>query len=157
MKTINLLIGILKIGAGLSLLGMVALTCADVIGGLFDRPILGSEEIVSLMGAILLAFALPVTQAEKGHIGVDLLYRLFPDRVKTGTDICISLIGCLFFFVAAWQSFLYAREIKAVGQVSATIQFPVHYVIYGVFLGCLVLALVILAELVDLLRGHTDE
>ena len=157
MKTIDLFIGILKIGAGLSLLGMVCLTCADVIGGVFGHPVLGSEEIVGLMGTIVLAFGLPVTHREKGHVGVDLLYRLFPDRAKRVTDICINLTSCVFFSLAAWQSFLYAREIKAVGQVSPTIQFPIYYVIYGVSLGCLVLAVVILAELVNLLQGHRDE
>jgi TRAP-type C4-dicarboxylate transport system permease small subunit len=157
MKTIDFLIGVLKIAAGLSLLGMVFLTCADVIGGVFGHPILGSEEIVGLLGTLLLAFALPVTHRGKGHIGVDLLYNLVSDKAKTVTDIGISLTSGLFFLLAAWQSFLYAREIKAVGQVSATIQFPIHYIIYGVFLGCLVLALVIFAELVNLFRGHTDE
>jgi TRAP-type C4-dicarboxylate transport system permease small subunit len=157
MKTIDLLIGILKIGAGLSLLGMVLLTCADVIGGVFGHPVLGSEEVVGLMGTIVLAFGLPVTHREKGHVGVDLLYRLFPDRAKRVVDIGINLTCTIFFSLAAWQSFLYAREIKAVGQVSATIQFPIYYIIYGVSLGCLVLALVILAELVYLVGGRTDE
>jgi C4-dicarboxylate transporter DctQ subunit len=153
MKAIGFLIRVLRAGAGLSLIGMVGLTCADVIGSLFDHPILGSEEMVALMGAVLLAFALPVTHSEKGHIGVDLLYRLFPIKMQIAVDIGIDLISFVFFSLAAWQSYLFAAEIKKVGEVSGTLQFPLHYVIYGVFLGCLVLALVVLADLVRAIKG----
>jgi TRAP-type C4-dicarboxylate transport system permease small subunit len=157
MKTINVLIFILRIGAGIALLSMVFLTCADVVGGLFDHPILGSEEIVGLLGTLLLAFALPITHREKGHIGVDLVYRLMPDKVKWGLDVGIALVCTIFFGLAAWQSYLYAGTMKRVGQVSTTIQFPIHYVIDCMFLGTLVLAIVIFAEFINTLRGKTDE
>ena len=61
-------------GAGLCLLGMVPLTTADVVGSQFGYPILGSEEIVSLLGSLVIAFSMPFAQVEKSHIGVDLLY-----------------------------------------------------------------------------------
>jgi TRAP-type C4-dicarboxylate transport system permease small subunit len=157
MKSVNILTGILRAGAGLSLLGMVFLTCGDVVGGVFGHPILGSEEIVGLMGTLLLAFALPVTHREKGHVGVELVYRLFPDKVKTAFDMGICLVSSCFFLVAAWQSYLYAASMAKVGLVSPTIKFPIHYVIYGVFLGCLVLAIVILAEFIEIVWGKKDE
>jgi C4-dicarboxylate transporter DctQ subunit len=157
MKIINLVIVALRIGAGIALVGMVVLTCADVVGGLFEHPVLGSEEIVGLMGAVVLAFGLPLTHREKGHIGVDLAYRLFPDKMKRIVDIGISVVTGIFFALVAWQSYLYAAEMKKVGLVSPTIQFPVHYVIYGVFVGCLVLSIIIFAELVEQLRGEINE
>ena len=157
MKSVDILTGILRGGAGLSLLGMVFLTCGDVVGGIFGYPILGSEEVVGLMGTLLLAFALPVTHREKGHVGVEILYRHFPEKMKKAFDIGICLASSCFFLLAAWQSYLYAADIKRVGHVSATIQFPIHYVVYGVFLGCLVLAIVILAELIEIVWGKTDE
>ncbi len=157
MKTMNIAIFALRVGAGISLVGMVLLTCADVVGGLFNHPVLGSEEIVGLMGALVLAFGLPLTHREKGHIGVDLLYRLFPDKMKRIVDIGISLVTCVFFALVTWQSYVYAGEMKEVGLVSPTIQFPVHYVIYGVFVGSLVLAIMIFVELVEGLRGEINE
>jgi TRAP-type C4-dicarboxylate transport system permease small subunit len=153
----TIVVAALRIGAGCALMGMVLLTCADVVGGLFNRPVLGSEEIVGLMGAVVLAFGLPLTHREKGHIGVDLLYRLFPDKMKRVVDIGISLVTCVFFGLVAWQSYLYAAEMKKVGLVSPTIQFPVHYVIYGVFIGSLILAIIIFVELIEGLKGETNE
>ena len=157
MKTINLLIFVLRVGAGVALLSMVFLTCTDVVGGLFDRPILGSEEIVGLLGTLLLAFALPITHREKGHIGVDLVYRVMPAKVQWALDVGISLVCAVFFMLVAWQSYLYAGTMKRVGQVSTTIQFPIQYVLYCMFLGTLVLAIVIFAEFINTLRGKRDE
>ena len=47
----------LNLAAGACLVGMMLLTCADVIGGVFGYPILGSEELVRLMAAMVLALA----------------------------------------------------------------------------------------------------
>ena len=106
MKSVNFLTRVLRAGAGLSLLGMMVLTCADVVGGLFDYPILGSEEVVALLGALLLAFALPVTEREKGHVGVDLVYRLLSDNVKKAFDIVVSLASAAFFLLAVSEYLL---------------------------------------------------
>ncbi len=157
MKILERLILILKVAAGLCLMSMVILTCADVVGSQFDNPVLGSEELVGLMGSLLLAFALPVTHHERGHIGVDLLYRYFPPQIKLATDVAINLIGSVFFFLIAWQSYLYAAEIKRVGQVSATICFPIHLILYGVSFACLVLALVILFDFFRSLGGMKND
>lgn len=147
MRAIKWLSDLLKKGGGLCLLGMMSLTCADVIGGLFGYPILGSEELVTLMGAVLLAFALPSTHIEKGHIGVDLLYNALPHRVKIVNNRAVTFVSSIFFLLVSWQCYLYAKEMKRVGQVSLTIKFPTFYVIYGISLACLVLAIVIFTEL----------
>ncbi len=157
MKIIRRFVNTLKIGAGICLLGMVFLTGADVVGGHFGHPILGSEELVSLLGCLLIAFSLPFAHMEKSHIGVEMLYLLMPRRVKLLLDITIKLACTGFFSLAAWQSYLYAAEMKKVGQVSPTIQLPVHYIIYGVFFGCLVLSIVIFAEFFSYFGRIKDE
>ena len=48
--------------------------------------------------------------------------------------------------LVAWQSYRYAAEMKRVGLVSTTVRFPVHWVIYLVFVACLILALAMVAE-----------
>ena len=94
---------------------------------------------------------------QKGHIGVDLVYRVMPAKVQWALDIGISLVCAVFFMLVAWQSYLYAGTMKRVGQVSTTIQFPIQYVLYCMFLGTLVLAIVIFAEFINTLRGKRDE
>ncbi|VBB47434.1 TRAP-type C4-dicarboxylate transport system, small permease component [uncultured Desulfatiglans sp.] len=141
-----------KLG-GICLLGMMLLTCADVVGSLFGHPLLGSEELVGMMAFLLLSFALPYTEIEKGHVGVDLLYMRFPKRVKGINDCVVTLITTLLFCLVAWQCFLYAREMGQAGQVSPTLQFPTFYLIYGVSFACLNLALIMFIEFLVFVRG----
>ena len=157
IKKVGLMVRVLKAGSGLCLVGMVGLTCADVVGGMFDHPVLGSEELVGLMGSLFLAFALSITEYENGHIGVDLIHRHFKPGLKRAVDTAVSLMGAVFFGLVSWQSFLYAAEMERVGLVSPTIEFPVHYVIYGVALGSAGLALVILVKFLDIASGRRHE
>ena len=59
--------------AGLALAGIVFLTVADVILREFKLPIVGTYEIVSLLGAIVIGFAIPQTSLERGHVLMDFL------------------------------------------------------------------------------------
>ena len=55
MKTVVWLTDVLKKLGGFFLLAMTILSCADVVGGAFGYPILGCEEMVGLMAALVLA------------------------------------------------------------------------------------------------------
>ena len=125
----------------------MTLTVADVIGSLFGAPILGSEELVGLMAALLLACSLPGTEIEKGHIGVDLLIMHLPQGFRRVNDLILSVLEVALFCLVAWQLYLYATKLRAVGQVSSTLEFPTYYLIYGVALSFVVLAAVILVEI----------
>ena len=153
MKFAKWLSGLLKRIGGICLLGMMLLTVADVIGSLFGYPILGAEELVGLMASVLLAFALPSTQLEKGHIGVDLLYMRFSPRLKRVNDSAVSLISSVFFVLVGWQCFLYAGELRRVGEVSATLRFPAYYLIYGIAVATVILSYVIFIEFLTGLKG----
>jgi TRAP-type C4-dicarboxylate transport system permease small subunit len=70
----------------------------------------------------------------------------------------VTLVTSVFFCLVAWQCWVYADEVGQSGQVSATLQFPTFYLIYGVSFACAILALVILIECLNLLkRNHPDE
>lgn len=153
MKLAKWLSDILKNAGGIFLIGMMLLTCADVVGSFFGHPLLGSEELTGMAAFLLLAFAMPSTELEKGHVGVDLLYLLLPPRVKRVNDCVVAFISFALFCLVAWQCWLYAYEVGQAGQVSSTLQFPTFYLIYGVSFACGILALVILIELLTLLKG----
>ena len=59
---------LLMIIAGIFLLGMIALTCANILLRLFWFPVRGTFELMGFFGAIVTAFALGYTQVNKGHI-----------------------------------------------------------------------------------------
>ena len=156
-SVLNICIDILKKLAGVLLVGMMLLTCADVVGSLMGHPVLGSEEIVSLFAAMLLAFALPFVHREGGHIGVDLLYLRFPPRVKRVNNMFLSFISAIFFFLTARECYFYGQELKSTGEVSATLQLPTYYVLYAISFACFILFLVLVVEFLSLVRGKRDD
>ena len=147
----------MKILSGIMLIAMMLVTCTDVVGNLFGFPVLGSEEIVSLMAALLIAFVLPAAHGEKAHIGVDILYIGLSPRVKRINNAILSVLMFVFFALMAWECLGYGNELKRIGQVSATLELPTFYVLYAVAFGCCVLTLVIAAKFLGLVRGECHE
>ena len=143
---------VLKKIAGFSLLGMMLLTCADVVGSFFGYPILGVEELVALWASILLAFSLPAAHISKTHVGVDLLYMKFSRPMKKITDIFIASVSCALFFLISWQCYEYAFELRAAGEVTMTLQFPAYMLIFGVAFALFVKSVVIFFELLTTLQ-----
>lgn len=142
----------LKKAGGLCLISMMLLTCVDVVGSFFGHPLLGSEELTGMGAFLLLAFALPFTEIEKGHVGVDLIHMLLPKGIRRVLDCMVALLSSSFFSLVAWQCWVYADEMGQSGQVSATLQFPTFYLIYGVSFAFATLALVIFIEFLTLLK-----
>lgn len=154
---INRIIDMLKKLAGALLVGMMLLTCADVLGNFFGYPVLGSEEIVSLSAAVLLAFALPAVHRDKGHIGVDLLYLRFPPLLKRINNIVLSFLTGVFFFLTARECYYYGNELKATGEVSSTLQLPTYYVLYAIAFACFIVFAVLVVEFIGLIKGDRNE
>lgn len=136
---------------------MMLLTIADVIGSLFDRPVLGVEELVALWASILLAFSLPAAHTEKAHVGVDLIYVKLPRSIQKINDIVITSISCILFLLISWQCYLYAKELRASGEVSMTLQFPVYLLIFGVAFALLIKSVVIFFEIFTFTKSKQEK
>lgn len=146
---------ILKIISGISLLGIMLLTCLDVFLGLFGHPVLGAEELVSLWAALLLAFALPVTHSEKANVGVDILYVKLPAKAKRCLSIFNEAISFVLFLLISWRCYLYAVALCDCGEVSMVLELPSYILVFGISFSLLMLALTILAGLIALIKGDT--
>jgi len=148
--------GILILVAGLFMVGMVLVTCSDVLLRLVWVPIRGSVELVAYFSAIVTAFALGYTQMRRGHTSVDVVVNLFPDKVKRTLGGINSLICMVFFALTAWRIAKWSTTIWETGEVSETLRMIFYPFSYGVSLGCFVLSLVFLTELVRALRPHKE-
>ena len=58
-------------------------------------------------------------------------------------EFTTTILCALLFGLVAWQSVLYASSLKANGEVSLTIQIPLYPFMYGVAIGCSLLAAVL--------------
>ncbi|MBW1866331.1 MAG: TRAP transporter small permease subunit [Deltaproteobacteria bacterium] len=70
--------------------------------------------------------------------------------MQTLIDCINSIICALLFAVITWQSILYALDLKNSGEVSMTLQMPIHPFVFGIALGCGMLSLVLFFRSVEL-------
>ncbi len=118
-----------NIGAA-CLMAMALLTGADIIGRLNGSPIFGSEELVTILATLALAFSLPYAHAQRSHIGVEILIRLFPRRIRRRIKLATNIASLALFSVVTWRMALYAGTIKESGELSMNLALPEYYVIY---------------------------
>ncbi|RLC11664.1 MAG: TRAP transporter small permease [Deltaproteobacteria bacterium] len=132
--------------AGLILIVMVLLTCANIVFRMFWVPISGTYELMGFAGALLTAFALAYTQVKKGHISVDVLVNVFPQKVQWVLSAINNGMCFIFFMLAGWQLAIKANTLRTTGEVTETLRIIYYPFTYAVALGCVVLALILLTE-----------
>lgn len=147
-KGVAAITAVLKVLGACCLVGMMALTCVDVVGRYFGHPVFGSVELVIFMATLATALALPYTHAVQGHIGVEVFVRLLSKRTQRIIDLCNSVVSLGLMAVISWQMLVYAETMQASGQVSMNLELPEYLVIYAVAFCFVVFSLVILREIV---------
>jgi len=132
--------------AGLILIVMVLLTCANIVFRMFWVPISGTYELMGFAGALLTAFALAYTQVKKGHISVDVLVNVFPQKVRWVLSAINNGMCFIFFMLAGWQLAIKANTLRTTGEVTETLRIIYYPFTYAVALGCVVLSLILLTD-----------
>lgn len=135
--------------AALCVTAMMVLTCADVVLRLFRRPIPGTYEMVSLLGAMVVSFSLAHTSLKRGHIAVDFVMQKFSSKVQRVTDSISSFFCTILFGIISWHMVLYAVDLQESGEVSMTLQMPVYPFVYAVAAGCGMLCIVLLIRFIE--------
>jgi TRAP-type C4-dicarboxylate transport system permease small subunit len=142
MKTIRAIVinlsGIMYVIAGIALIGMVTLTVADVILRIFRSPIMGTYELVGLLGAIMVSFAIPQTSRAKGHVVMDFLQGKLPIRVDRAFHIITRLLGIGLFIIIGWQLWLLGADYQRMTEVTVTLHLPQYPFCYGMAVCCFV-------------------
>jgi len=152
LKTISRLRVLLKVLGAACLIGMTGLTCVDVVGRYLGHPIFGSVEIVGFMATLAAAMALPYTHEMKGHIGVEILVRLFSEKTQAVIELCTHTVAFLLFSVVTWRMTVYAGTMQRSGEVSMNLEFPEHYIIYLVAFCFLMFTLTIMEDVLNNIR-----
>ena len=140
------------IGGGV-LIFMMLLTVADVILRYLKRPILGTYELVSILGAVVIAFALPLTTWQKGHVAVDILFEFYPKAKKNVLDAITRLMGILFFVMLGWNLIGMGASLYRTGEGTLTLQLPLYPIAYILGFSCVVQCFVLVADLIRTVRN----
>jgi TRAP-type C4-dicarboxylate transport system permease small subunit len=115
----------------------------------FKMPWRGAYEIVGLLGAIVIAFALGYTQKRKDHIVVDILTKKFPKKMNRVLDGMNYFITMIFFAIVSWQIFVWGVKISKSGEVSETLKIIFHPFIYSVAAGFVVFSFTLILDFLN--------
>lgn len=152
LNAISLLLNRLLITiGGIFLIGMILLTCANILFRLTWFPIRGTFELMGFFGAIVTAFALGSTQNKRGHIAVDVLVKTFSPKARKIVSIINNTLCTSFFLIATWQIAKKATILWNTGEVTETLRIIYYPFAYAVAFGCAVLSLVFLTDMLKVL------
>lgn len=138
--------------AGVAIVAMMLITCADVVLRYFRMPIPGTYELVCFLGAIAAAFAMAYTSLEKGHVSVSFVVALFPKRIQGFIESIVHIFGLFLFILITWQSAIYATDLRLSGEVSLTLELPFYPFVYGIAFSAAVVCLILISDLFKNIR-----
>lgn len=133
----------------LFLLGMVALTFADVIGRrLIGKPIYGANDITEHLMALVVFAGLPLVTAAGAHLTIDLLDRLVAKPWMAWWRILTSILVTLTLAVIAWLFLKHGLNASR-SEVSQALRVPRAPLYFFMSLSCALSALAALAVAVS--------
>lgn len=142
---------------GVAVLALMCVATGNVVLRIFHIPFRGAYEIVSFLGAIVIAFALGYTQQRKSHIIVDILTEKFPRKLVRFLDAVSHFVTMVFFGTVSWQIYRWGMKIGESGELSETLKIVYHPFIFAVSLGFATLSLTALVQLIADARGGEEQ
>ena len=154
LEKINLFLNriLLVLGSVAVLLLMSVATINVILRYPFKVPWRGTYEVVGLLGAIVIAFALGFTQKRKDHIVVDILTEKFPKRVNRILDGISYFITTIFFAIVSWHVLVWGLKIMRSGEVSETLKIAFHPVIFCVAFGFVIFSFTLLLDFLNIFK-----
>ena len=138
--------------AAVAIIAVMVVVCINVVGrAVFGSPLKGTVDIVSLLGALIIAGAMAYTQILKGHIRITLFVERLPGRIRYIIASVIDLIGFTLFGLISWQTILFARDTYDIGELSEVLKIPLTPFAVVITVGCIALSLVLLVDLITAL------
>lgn len=144
--------------ASACLVGMALVTCVDVIlRSTINKPIFGSEEIVSIFAILAIGFALPYAHRKSSHVGVEIVYRLLSRKNRKKIRLITDIVSFVIFMTLAWQMFVYAQVTRNSGALSMNLELPMYWFVYALSFCLLVVSLCMLQDIArSLSTGETS-
>lgn len=142
--------------AGTLLVSMMLITCANIVLRWIYVPLRGTFELMGLMGAVAVTFALAYTQARKEHISVDVLIHRFPKKIRRFFAVINDLACICFSIIASWQILKIANNLVASGEVTETLRIIFYPFTYAVAFGFIALSLVFFTDICKFLLAKGD-
>jgi TRAP-type C4-dicarboxylate transport system permease small subunit len=121
---------------GTMLIGIALMTLYSVIGrNIFDKPIQGDVELAQLASAVCVASFLPYCQWRKANIIVDFFTTGTSAKTQSRLDGVGALLLAIAIGLSCWRTAVGVTTIKASGETSMLMGFPVWIAYAGMVPG----------------------
>ena len=138
---------------GYVLLCMMVLTISDVIGRyFFNSPVTGAYEITEVMMVTIVFLFIGYTQAQKGHISIDFVIRLLPQKMRMTIDIVTHLVSLFIMLLIAWMNILRCLELMRINEVTPILHFPISPFFLILAIGCFVYSIEFIKNIKNILK-----
>ena len=142
--------------AGIALTCMMFLTVADVVLRTVKTPIVGTYELVGLLGAVVIGFAIPQTSRVQGHVIMDFLTSRLPVGLQKVLQVLTRLLAIATFFIMAWNLWVMGSDFRATGETTLTLQLPLYPVAFGIAVCCFIECFVLFVEILEVRKRETE-
>lgn len=119
---------------------------------LFNSPITGSYDLVSLFIVIVVVLALANCAVQKGHIAIDFLVDRFPLWIQRLIDFTTNIVCLIFIVLFTYYTAKHAYITAISGDSTLTLKIPYYPFIYATSFGYLLLSVVLLIDLINLFK-----
>jgi len=141
----------LAVLAGIFLVSMMLLACANMVLRAVWVPVQGTFELMGFLGAVVAAFSLAFAQRRKAHIAVGILLARFPAWFRRLADGATNALSCGFFLLAGIETWKWAAFLVQTGEISETLQIIFHPFVFASAVGCIALAFVLAVDTLKIL------
>jgi TRAP-type C4-dicarboxylate transport system permease small subunit len=144
-------------GGGAMLLGLMALTVADVtLRYFFNAPLYGARDVAKLMLLVMVALSVAYSARTGGQVVIEFFSRRMGPRLAAMSEAGARLATLAMLAVLSRQLWISGGHAAAFGETSMALEIP-----YGLFyrflaFGMLLYAAVLVVELLLILRGRIE-
>lgn len=120
--------------SSLLMAAMVGLTFVDVVGRyVFDRPVSGAQEIISILLGLTIFSALPAVTMRESHITVDFLQNAFSGWVEALRKLLVVLATTAALVLLARVLWIQAGKLAFMEMTTPHLDIPEHLIVYAFF------------------------
>lgn len=144
--------------AGTILVFMVIITFVDILMRNLGYPIMGTIEIISFCGAVVIGFAIPYSSLKKSHVCVDILIERINPKSKRIMTIITRAAGALLFLFIGYNFIIFGMSLIRTGQVTPNFRVPFYPIAFGLSLSCFAESMTLVYDLIsNILNGDNYE
>jgi len=129
---------------------MLVVMTEVVLRSVIGISLIGINETVEFLLLAFVFLGLGRSSLTKAHVTVTIFTEKLSTRTRNVVDGTMSLASTTIWLLVSWQTFLHAHQIQLSHVISPTVGIPIYPFIYLTGLGC---GLMGIAQLVDVIKS----